>query len=92
MIVRILGEGQLDLTDADLGVLNEFDSALEAALDSANEETFREALHRLLERVRADGSPLPDDALEPSDFILPHADASMAEVREMLQDDGLIPG
>jgi hypothetical protein len=92
VIVRIMGEGQLDLTDADLGVINEFDDALEAAIESADEETFREALHRLLERVRLDGSPLPDDSLEPSDVILPPADASMAEVREMLQDDGLIPG
>ncbi len=92
MIVRIMGEGQLDLTDADLELLNSFDSALESAIESGDEDTFRRALHELLERVREDGRPLPPDALEPSQFILPHADATMEEVREMLQDDGLIPG
>ncbi|MFE1169573.1 hypothetical protein [Nocardiopsis sp. NPDC058789] len=92
MIVRIMGEGQVDLTDADLDVLNDFDAALEAAIESGDESTFRKALHDLLEKVRQDSKPLPPDSLEPSQFILPPADASMDEVREMLQDDGLIPG
>ncbi|GAB3690867.1 PspA-associated protein PspAA [Nocardiopsis oceani] len=92
MIVRIMGEGQVDLTDADLGLLNDFDAALEAAIEADDEAKFRTALHDLLEKVREDSKPLPPDALEPSQFILPHADASMEEVREMLQDDGLIPG
>nr|WP_218909576.1 hypothetical protein [Nocardiopsis sinuspersici] len=87
-----MGEGQLDLTDADLELLNSFDSQLESAIESGDEATFRQALHDLLEKVREDGKPLPADALEPSQFILPPADATMEEVREMLQDDGLIPG
>ncbi|GAA1747844.1 MULTISPECIES: PspA-associated protein PspAA [Streptomonospora] len=91
MIVRIMGEGQLDLTDADLDLLNRFDRILEEALESDSEDTFRQALHDLLERVRQDGKPLPPDSLEPSQFILPHADASMEEVRAMLGDEGLIP-
>ena len=92
MIVRIMGEGQVDLTDADLDVLNSFDSALETAIGSGDEKKFRKALNDLLEKVREDGNPLPPDSLEPSQFILPPADASMEEVRKMLQDDGLIPG
>jgi len=92
VIVRIMGEGQVDLTDADLDLLNDFDVALEAAIESGDEATFRKALHDLLEKVRQDSKPLPPDSLEPSQFILPPADASMDEVREMLQDDGLIPG
>nr|WP_221442476.1 hypothetical protein [Nocardiopsis algeriensis] len=87
-----MGEGQLDLTDADLELLNSFDAALEAAIEAGDEEAFRTALHDLLDKVREDGKALPPDSLEPSQYILPHADASMEEVKEMLQDDGLIPG
>ena len=47
-------------------------------------------LHSLLDQVRAQGSPLSADTLEPSDLILPPQDASMDEVREMLTDEGLI--
>jgi hypothetical protein len=49
------------------------------------------ALGALLDAVRERGVPLPDDALEPSELILPAADASLEEVRAMLTDDGLIP-
>lgn len=92
MIVRIMGEGQLDLSEADLELLNSFDSTLEAAIESGDETRFRRALRDLLEKVREDGKPLDPDLLAPSQFILPHAEASMEEVEEMLQDDGLIPG
>jgi hypothetical protein len=38
------------------------------------------------------GKPLPDDEIVPSDLVLPSADASLDEVRELLGDEGLIPG
>ena len=57
-----------------------------------DEAAFTAALHGLLDQVRAQGSPLPSDTLEPSDLILPPEDASMDEVREMLTEEGLIPG
>ena len=44
------------------------------------------------ERVRALGSPLPDDALTASDAILPGEGTSLAEVRALLGEQGLIPG
>ncbi|GLU46104.1 PspA-associated protein PspAA [Nocardiopsis ansamitocini] len=91
MIVRIMGEGQLDLSDADLELLNSFDRTLEDAIESGSEENFRGALHDLLQKVREGGKPLPADSLAPSQFILPPADASMDEVRQMLGDEGLIP-
>ncbi|MBB4930806.1 hypothetical protein F4561_001626 [Lipingzhangella halophila] len=91
MIVRIMGEGQLDLSEADFDLLQEFDRTLEQAIESDNEETFRRVLGELLARVRADGKPVSPDSLEPSQLILPHEDASMAEVRAMLGDEGLIP-
>ncbi|GAB3495723.1 PspA-associated protein PspAA [Nocardiopsis coralliicola] len=91
MIVRIMGEGQIDLSDADLELLNSADRTLEEALASGSEDTFRTALHELLAAVREHGRALPLDSLEPSQFILPHEDATMEEVRAMLGDEGLIP-
>jgi benzoyl-CoA reductase/2-hydroxyglutaryl-CoA dehydratase subunit BcrC/BadD/HgdB len=92
MIVRILGEGQLAVDDAMAEELNKLDAKLEAAVDSGNETAFRPALAELLARIRAVGTPVPADSLEPSDVILPYADASMADVRGLLTDEGLIPG
>ena len=92
MIVRISGEGQFSIDDAATAELNRLDSELEAAVNRNDEAAFTAALHGLLEQVRAQGSPLPADTLEPSDLILPPEDASMDEVREMLTEEGLIPG
>ncbi|MCX5557063.1 hypothetical protein [Streptomyces sp. NBC_00038] len=92
MIVRIMGEGQVRLDDVHLTELNKLDDELLAEIESGDESGFRRTLGALLEEVRRLGAPLPDDALEPSELILPSPDATLAEVREMLSDDGLIPG
>ncbi|MEO5709714.1 MAG: hypothetical protein ABIQ59_07820 [Nocardioidaceae bacterium] len=92
MIVRILGEGQWDVSDDQLPALNELDSAVESAVDGEDRETFAQSLAELLDAVRSVGVPLADESLEDSDLILPPSDATLEEVRELLNDDGLIPG
>ena len=92
MIVRILGEGQYDLSDEALPRLNELDAAVEAAVEASDEAAFETALAALLDGVRTAGVPHPADALDESDLILPPADATIDEVRELLGDEGLIPG
>jgi hypothetical protein len=92
VIIRILGEGQLQLDDSASAELNTLDAALEKAVNEGDEPSFRAALLALLDRVRALGTPLAVDALEPSDSILPRADADLHEVRSMMTDEGYIPG
>ena len=92
MIVRILGEGQFEVDDTATHELNILDAKLEAAVNAGDEKAFRSALEGLVSKIRALGTPLPGDALEPSALILPYAEASMDDVRAMLNDDGLIPG
>ncbi|MEU4067955.1 hypothetical protein AB0F25_37110 [Streptomyces wedmorensis] len=92
MIVRIMGEGQRTLADSHVVELNRLDDELLAEMESGDEDGFRRTLGDLLDAVRRLGEPLPDDALEPSELILPAPDASLDEVRAMLSGDGLIPG
>ncbi len=92
MIVRIMGEGQLNLAEEHLPALNRLDDDLMAAIEADDEAGFHRTLGALLDAVRKAGEELPADALEPSGLILPSGDASLDEVRDMLQDDGLIPG
>ncbi|OKK19272.1 F0F1 ATP synthase [Streptomyces sp. CB00455] len=91
MIVRIMGEGQVEMADGHLAELGRLDDELLAEMQSGDEEGFRRTLGALLEAVRRLGRPLPDEALEPSELILPGPEASLDEVREMLDGDGLIP-
>ena len=92
MIVRILGEGQLELPESAAEELNRLDAVLESAVERNDEAAFRPALAALLARVRQVGSPTEADDLRPSELIIPQQDASMDEVRKLLTDGGLIPG
>ena len=92
MIVRILGEGQLEVPDAAVGALHALDQALESAVDAGDEAAFTAALAALHAKIRADGSTVSADDLRPSELIIPQPDATMAEVRRLLTDEGLIPG
>lgn len=92
MIVRILGEGQYDLSEDAVAALNNLDAEVEAAIEAGDDAGFRSALAQLLDGVRTAGVAHDADSLEPSDLILPMADATLAEVKDMLSDEGLIPG
>ena len=92
MIVHILGEGQLTLEQGALDELNKLDDELMTAVRDGEEAKFRAAMDSLLDKVRELGTPLPVEEIKPSDFILPSADSSLDEVRDLLSSDGLIPG
>ncbi|MGH3329436.1 MAG: PspA-associated protein PspAA [Streptomycetales bacterium] len=92
MIVRIMGEGQFEVADDHLELLNALDDSLSDAVESGDDQEFQAALTALLAKVREMATPLPSDALEPSELILPSADLRIDEVRAMLGDEGLIPG
>jgi hypothetical protein len=92
MIIRIMGEGQLRLPESSLEQLNRLDVDLESAVEKHDDAAFSTALHALLEAARSLGEALPEDAIEPSDLILPGEGATIEEVHELLTDGGLIPG
>jgi len=92
MIVRIMGEGQLDVADEHLAVLDGYDDELQVAIEGDDDAAFRAALTALLSKVREIGAAVPDDEIVPSDLLLPAEDAHVDEVREMLGADGLVPG
>lgn len=93
MIVRILGEGQWRIESAGQAELNALDDAVESAVADGDQERLAEALRQLHDKVRAVGTEVPDDELADSDLILPETDASLDEVRALLNesDEGLIP-
>jgi hypothetical protein len=91
VIVRISGEGQYRLAETTIDKINELDAVLEASLDG-DEAGYAAALAALLDKVRTDGEHVPDEELVESDVILPSGDATADEVREMLGDEGLVPG
>ncbi len=92
MIIRVVGEGQFEVPDGHLEALNRLDEDLLKACDSGDEARFATALDALITSVRSAGSELPGDYLGASDLVLPGPDSTIEEVRNLLGDEGLIPG
>jgi len=92
VIVRLLGEGQFRVEDALITRLNELDDEIARAVESGDEQALWNGLQALAQEVRAHGSRLSDEELTPSDAVIPPEDLSLDEARELLSDDGFIPG
>jgi hypothetical protein len=91
MVVRISGEGQYRLADADAQQLNELENKVVAIVEGGSEDGFAGAFAQVLDFVRTQGTPLADDDLEGSDVILPPSDISFAEAAGEFTGEGLIP-
>ena len=95
MIVRIMGHGQWVLEPEHLIELNELDRSLEDAVAAGDQEALSQALIGLSEGVRRLGVEVPDDVIAESDLVLPDMDASLEEVKELLDSTseyyGIIP-
>jgi hypothetical protein len=93
MIVRILNEGQWELSEEAVRHLNSLDDAVDKAIRAGNQDQLAAALQSLLDRVRSTGTPVPDEDLRDSDLILPDSDSTLEDVRALLSetDEGLIP-
>lgn len=89
MIVRISTEGQYEVSSVD--ELNELDNAAVVACDSGDEDAFKAAYAALLDYVRTNGTPVPEDELVPSDVIMPPPDVTLAEAAADFSGEGLIP-
>jgi hypothetical protein len=92
VIVRIATEGQYELTESDAEVLGELDNQAVAACEAGDEEQFHESFKELIEFVRKNGQPVPEDRLDQSDVIIPPPDVSFQEAQAEFSGEGLIPG
>lgn len=91
MIVRIATEGQYELLENDVDVLNDLDNRAVAACEAGDEEQFSQLFQEMIDFVRQNGQQVADDRLEGSDVILPPPDSTMEDVRDEFTGEGLIP-
>lgn len=91
MIVRLMGEGQWRVDDGIQGRLNALDEEALAALGRNDEGELDAKLEQMWELVKREGEPLPADDLSPSDVVIPPADLTLDETRQLFEGEGLIP-
>lgn len=92
MIVRIMGEGQWRLDDALPSDLNVIDALLDADLAVGTESTLAAHIQAIQALIKERGTPVGIEELLPSDAVVPFSGISVAELREFIGQEGLIPG
>ena len=92
MIVRILTEGQYELSGSYLDQLNDIDNKLVEVVEQENESEFGRLLKSMLDLVRENGKEVPVDELVESDIVLPEPDITLVEAEELFTGEGLVPG
>jgi hypothetical protein len=91
VIVRLLTEGQYEVSEELQERLNELDGRATAAAERDDEPELRAALDQMWRLVQAEGKRLADEDLRPSEVVIPPADMTLAETRSLFSEDGLIP-
>jgi len=92
VIVRIATESQYRLPEDAAEQLNDLDNQVVAAVEGGDEDRYHEVFEQMLDLVRRAGQPLGEDEIEESEVILPPPDATIAEVGDAFDGEGLIPG
>lgn len=91
MIARLMNEGQYRIDDELHRELDALDERAVAALEAGDEAELDARLEDMWRLVQERGERLPDDDLSPSDLIIPPADLTLEETRELFSEQGLIP-
>jgi hypothetical protein len=90
MIVRVSGEGQYELDEAEAKQLDQRDTSLVAAINAGDMERFRSELAETIRFVEENGTPVPHDRVVPSEVIIPPRDIDLDEARQFFTDEGLM--
>ena len=92
MIIRILGEGQFRLDDNLMERVNKIDNQIVNHVSQGNKKEYAKDLANLISTVKELAEPLDPVELVSSDLIIPPADMSFEEARQVFCDEGLIKG
>jgi hypothetical protein len=91
VIARLMNEGQYRFDDELHRELDALDERAVAALEAGDEAELDARLEDMWRLVQERGERLPDDDLSPSELIIPPADLTLEETRELFSEQGLIP-
>jgi hypothetical protein len=92
MIVRVMGEGQYRIESGLFDALNAIDNRIVEHVQKGDRPAFEQDLAALIAEVKRCGQPIADTELVESDIIVPPADMSLDEARDVFKGAGLFEG
>ena len=92
MIIRILGIGQFKLDDRHLDSLNKIDNQIVEHVSKGREKEFRKDLAKIISMIQEKGEAIDPAEIVSSDIIVPPADMTIEEAKQVFSGEGLIKG
>jgi len=92
MIIRILGIGQFKLDDRHLDSLNKIDNQIVEHVSKGREKEFRKDLAKIISMIQEKGKAIDPAEIISSDIIVPPADMTLEEAKQVFSGEGLIKG
>jgi hypothetical protein len=89
MIIRIMGEGQYQASEALCNELNQVDNRIVTLVEEGKVEEFRSELARLIAKIKEKAEPIDAKEIVESDLIVPPEDLSFKEAKAVFQGYGI---
>lgn len=89
MIIRVIGDGQYAVDSCLYDRLNGIDNRIVDHVQAGDEAAFRAGLSELVGTVTAAGRRLDGTEFCQSDVVVPPADLTLAEARDLFAGDGI---
>ncbi|MDD1715499.1 MAG: hypothetical protein LUQ01_00720 [Methanolinea sp.] len=92
MIIRIMGLGQYQVRSALFDKLNRIDNKIVEYVEKGNEKGYKKGLDELIKTVLKEGQMLDSKEIIESDIIVPPADMTLEEARQVFRGTGIFQG
>lgn len=92
MIIRIIGQGQYQVPSSLFDDLNRIDNKIVEHVEKGNEKGYKKGLAELIGKVIHEGKPVDHRMLVESDVIVPPADMTIEEARQVFKGAGIFEG
>jgi hypothetical protein len=92
MIIRVMGLGQFEVKSSLYDDLNIIDNTIVEYVNSGDEKAFKISLEKLITLIVENGKRLPDEEIVQSDAVIPPADLTLCEAREIFTGEGIFSG
>jgi hypothetical protein len=92
MIIRIIGQGQFNVPGRLFDDLNRIDNTIVGFVQEGSEQEYKKGLADLIGLVIREGKKLSEEELVESDVIVPPADMTLDEARQVFTGTGIFKG
>ncbi len=92
MIIRVIGQGQYQVKSSLFDDLNKIDNQIVEYVQKGNEKAYKKSLAELIGRIVKEGETLDHKEIIESDIIVPPADMTLDEARQVFKGTGIFQG